>query len=115
MNIPCRVSVEELSHDLQQYGAEDHNKRIGELATEAAAELITDADQLWEMILDNELVIKHQLARAIKELGNATNGDPIATQAVLNAVAQMEKIVLPKAVEICRDEAERQVSNEVNQ
>lgn len=109
MTTTCRVSRDELNHDLTQYGAEDFNKLVNEVATEAAFELICDGKQLMSMVFDYETPIFDQLARAMRALGNATQGDPIARDACLNALSQIEKIALAKAVELCRDEAERQV------
>lgn len=108
-DLPCRVSLDELNHDLAQSRGIDPDD-VDKRATELALALIGDGKRLGELVNDYEIDIFGQLARCMSELESACNGKPISRDACLNALSLIERLLMAKATEEMRDEALRQLS-----
>lgn len=105
---PCRVSADTAAHYRRlRDDTAAYTKRVQEIAARLAEAKLTDEDKLKELVYDHELDIFSTLARALRNLDQACDGNQNAVNSVLDALAEMERSLLRTALDSVTDEAER--------
>lgn len=74
-----------------------------------ASNLIKDGNLLKELVQDNDLDVYAQLARAMRVIDEACDGDRIATEACLNALSHIQRLTFATALRDLADEAQRKI------
>ena len=101
--LPCRVSADTAAHYRRlRDDTAAYTKRVQEIAARLAEAKLTDEDKLKELVYDFST-----LARALRNLDQACDGNQNAVNSVLDALAEMKRSLLRTALDSVTDEAER--------
>jgi hypothetical protein len=105
--LPCRVAADLRVLERRMDNSAAYQLRVEKIAGELAEQEISDQDALKALVYDYELDIFHALARALRNLDQACEGNQNAVNSVLDALAEMERNLLKTALEKVTDKAER--------